>query len=161
MIRYRYRNTNRGKLTAGEIKQGYIKAFRIPRWRVLLSDVASLLGVGGIFRLADKTYREMTDEDEQRFLEFLETDKTDLEKWVAEDFDCDDFEFRLMGEVHKDKDFAAMPIFITWVRYWKGGRRYGHAVKSYYKDGIVRIVQPQNDWVLDVPGSWRLNMLCG
>ena len=160
-MEYRYRETIRGSVDVADILTAYTKAFHISQWRLILSTIAMALGVGGIFRLADASYREMTDEDEQRFFEFLKKDKTDLEKYIAEDFDCDDFEFRLHGEVHKDPAFAAMPIFITWVSWNTEQGRVGHAVKSYYKDGIVKIVEPQNDRIFDVPESWQLDMLCG
>lgn len=173
----RRRQKVRGAVNVADILTAYQEAFNIPWWRMLLSTLATTLGIGGIFRLADASYREMTDEDEQRFFEFLKKDKTDQEQYVAEDFDCDDFEFRLHGEVHKDLAFAAMPIFITWVswevtgnwfkrawtrlKYFVTGARAGHAVKSYYKGGIVKIVEPQNDDVYYVPTNWRLDLLCG
>jgi hypothetical protein len=173
----KHRNTVRGTVNAADIIVAYQQAFNISEWRLLLSTLATALGVGGIFRLADASYLEMTDEDEQRLFDFLKKDKTDSEQYIAEDFDCDDFEFRLHGELHKDLDFAAMPIFITWVsweitgswlkRVWSrlkffvAGQRVGHAVMSYYKDGKVKITEPQNDAVYNVPPDWSLDLLCG
>ena len=176
----RFRNTDRGTIQAAEIIAAYQEAFNIPWWRLLLSTLATALGIGGIFRLADASYREMTDAGEQRLFALLEKDKTDLEHYVAEDFDCDDFTFRLMGAIHTDPELCAMPIFITWVSWltagsWVGrlwqrfkrfvtGDRAGHAVLSYYKTGIVcivKIAEPQNDGIYPVPESWRLDLLCG
>ena len=173
----RYRNKARGTVDATEIITAYQEAFNISWWSLLLSTIAQFLGIGGIFRLADASYREMTEADEQHFLIFLESDKTDLEKYVAEDFDCDDFTFRLYGELHKDPELAAMPIFITWVswetpgswfkRAWARlkafvtGQRAGHAVLSYYKGAIVKYVEPQNDGIYSIPERWRLDLLCG
>ena len=124
----------------------------------MLSTLATIFGIGGIFRLADATYREI---DEGALGRFLEKDKTDLEQWVAEDFDCDDHEFRLHGAVHTDRYLAAMPIFITWVSWIQDGQRVGHAVMSYYNDGVVKIVEPQNDDIYSVPSKYRLDLLCG
>ena len=70
---------------------------------------------------------------------------------------CDDFAFRLMGVFHQDLRTAAMPIFITWVSMPEGG----HAVLSYYKHGQVKIIEPQNDDIYDVPKEWGLMLLCG
>lgn len=160
-MHFSYRKTDRGIVLAPEIIEAYRKAFNIPWWRMLLSSLATIFGIGGIFRLADASYQEMTNEDEQYFLAFLEKDKTDLEKYVDSDFDCDDFEFRLMGEVHKDPKLVAKPIYITWVSWETPQGRVGHAVKSYYKDGQIKIVEPQNDDIYNVPPAWRLDLLCG
>lgn len=181
-MQYKYRQTVRGTISAAEIIAAYTEAFHIPWWRMVLSTLAALFGIGGIFRLADQYYQEM---DEEAFEEFLKKDKTDLEKWVAEDFDCDDHEFRLHGAVHTDRYLAAMPIFITWVswettaswlsRIWQRlkrfvtGQRAGHAVMSYYKAGIVKIVEPQNDEIYQLKefiriyqvSDLRLDLLCG
>ena len=160
-MNFRHRQTNRGTVSAADIIAAYQQAFNISWWRMLLSTVATILGIGGIFRLADASYREIDDAGEQRFFMLLEKDKTDLEQYVVGDFDCDDFTFRLYGEIHKDLEFAAMPIYITWVSWDTPDGRTGHAAISYYKDGVVKIVEPQNDDIYSVPIHWRLDMLCG
>lgn len=173
----RHRNPNRGTVSAGEIITAYTEAFNIPWWRLLLSTLATALGIGGIFQLADASYGEMTDEEELRLYGFLEQDKTNLEHYVAEDFDCDDFTFRLFGALHTDLAFAAMPIYITWVsweitgnwfkRVWTRikwfvtGQTAGHAVLSYYKASKVRYIEPQNDIIKPIPEDWQLRLLCG
>lgn len=143
-----------------EAKKTYIRAFGVPFWRILISDVASLMKVGGIFRLVDAQYRVITDADERRFLRLLETDRTDREKWVQDFHDCDDFAFRLFGVIHQDIDFAGMPFFILWVE-WTDTKRHGHYVVSYIKDGKVNVVEPQDDNVMDVPRHWRLREVFG
>ena len=178
MTKLQSRQSVRGTISAAEIIAAYQEAFNIPWWTLALSTLATALGIGGIFRLADEYYAEM---DEEAFEQFLENDKTDLEQYKHLEFDCDDFEFRLHGAVHMDRYLAAMPIFITWVsweivsspvkgfwgRVWQrfkhfvAGQRAGHAVKSYYCKGEVKIVEPQNDDIYAVPGSWRLDLLCG
>lgn len=154
----RNRNTVRGTISTADIIIAYQEAFRIPLWKLVLDTIARLFGVGSIFQLADQYYQEL---DEELLFNFLEQDKTDLEKYVAEDFDCDDFTFRLYGLLHMDLRLAAMPIFITWVSWTKNGQRYGHAVLSYYKDGEVHIIEPQNDEVYSVPKEWSLILVCG
>lgn len=156
-----FRRRVRGGVTYQEVKRAYIEVFKIPRWRVLLSNIETLLRVGGIFRFADATYRQVTDADEQRLVVFLKQDQTDLQRYTHPDFDCDDFAFRLHGALHYDRDFAAMPIFITWVSWFDDGLSYAHAVESYYKDGKINIIEPQTDEVFGVPGHWKLNMVCG
>ena len=143
-------------VTNVEIVQGYIRAFNIPLWKVVLSGVSAYLGVGGMFRLVDRKYRVITDADEERFFELLDKDYTDREKWVTDFFDCDDFTYSLHGTIHKDRAFAAMPFFITHVEWYdEEGDRYGHYVVSYCKDGIVKVVEPQSDLVQLPPEHWR------
>ena len=149
----RYRNTVRGTISSATIMEAYQKAFGMSWWELLLSSFQ------GVFRFADQYYQET---DEGLILEVLRQDKTDLEKYVAEDFDCDDFTFRLYGIFHMNPLTAAMPIFITWVSMPQGG----HAVLSYYKAvtttmGYVNIIEPQNDDVYFVPKEWSLMLLCG
>lgn len=148
----RYRNTVRGSIDSPTIMEAYQRAFGMSWWQFLLANFQ------GVFKFADQYYREL---DEGLLFDILEHDKTDLEKYVAEDFDCDDFTFRLYGLLHMDLRLAAMPIYITWVSWTKDGKRYGHAVISYFKDGIVKIIEPQNDMVYLVPEEWQLNLLCG
>ena len=171
------RKSVRGTINAADIMAAYQEAFHIPQWKIVLDSIARLLGLGSIFQFADQYYQEA---DEVMLNEILEEDKTDLEQYKAEDFDCDDFAFRLMGVFHQDSRTVAMPIFITWVswhvaksrlgRLWENIKRFvtgetvGHAVISYYKDGkvnIVKIIEPQNDEIYEVPGDWSLMLLCG
>ena len=149
------RQTVRGAISAVEIIAAYQEAFNIPWWRLALDFIARLVGLGSIFQLADQYYREV---DEELIRDILKADKTNLEQYQAEDFDCDDFAFRLMGVLHQNRDTAAMPIYITWIKFRDG---IGHALLSYYCKGEVKIVEPQNDDIYAVPGSWRLDLLCG
>ena len=153
-MKIRLRKTVRGTVSASEIITAYQEAFGLPWWRIILDSALKLLHLGGVFQLADATYQET---DEALIKEILDKDKTDLEQYVAEDFDCDDFTFRLMGVFHQDPRTAAMPIFITWVVTSQGG----HAVLSYYAKGEVQVIEPQKDWVYDVPFDWKLMLLCG
>ena len=147
------RSTVRGSVNAADIITAYQTAFGVSLWALILDTIGKLFG-GGLFHLADQYYQEA---DEAVILGVLERDKTDLEKYVAEDFDCDDHTFRLMGAFHQDRRTAAIPIFITWVSMPEGG----HAVLSYYKNGKVHIIEPQNDEVYFVPKEWSLMLLCG
>lgn len=145
------RETIRGAITASEIQKAYKEAFKVPWWQMWF---------GNPFKLADQSYLET---DEALIKTILGEDKTELEEYTLdefgnpiEDFDCDDFAFRLMGVFHQNRKTAAMPIFITWVLIPQGG----HAVLSYYSNGVVNIIEPQTDEVFGVP-DWQLLLLCG
>ena len=157
----RYRQTNRGTLPAAEIVLAYQQAFNIPWWRMLLSGLATLLHIGGIFQITDEFYEVMTDELEQYFLAFLAKDKTDLELYIDVKFDCDDFHFRLMGAIHMDKKLVALPIFETSVEWTTNDKRIGHALLSYVKNGKVHMVEPQSDEVYPPKAKYQLNLVHG
>jgi hypothetical protein len=143
------RKTVRAGANSSDIITAYQQAFNMSWWQSLLSLFQ------GVFKMADQSY-DVADEDFIKAI--LCHDKTEREQYEAERFDCDDFAFRLMGAFHRDLGTAAMPIFITWVGMPDG---YGHAVLSYYKDGKVKIIEPQNDDIYDVPQEWSLLLLCG
>jgi len=143
------RKTVRAGVTSTDIISTYQSAFGMSWWQSLLAMFQ------GVFKLADQNYNEI---DSTLIGEILEKDKTDLEKYVAEFFDCDDFAFRLMGVFHQDLRTAAMPIFITWIGLPDG---FGHAVLSYPHNGFVYIIEPQNDEIYPVPLEWSLLLLCG
>ena len=154
MTKLQSRQSVRGTVSAAEIIAAYQEAFNIPWWKLTFDSIARLLGLGSIFQLADQYYQEI---DEDLLFAVLDADKTDLEKYIAEDFDCDDFAFRLMGVLHQNRDTAAMPIFITWIKFADG---MGHALLSYYKDGEVKMIEPQND-TIHIVRKWELWLLCG
>jgi len=139
------RETVRGAISGSEIQKAYKETFNVPWWQMWFSNP---------FKLADQSYLEA---DEDLIKTILGQDKTDLEQYVAEAFDCDDFAYRLMGVFHQNLRTAAMPIFITWVLIPQGG----HAVLSYYSKGRVKIIEPQTDEVFGVPKDWQLLLLCG
>jgi len=143
------RKTIRAGVNSADIVTAYQEAFGMSWWQSLLSLFQ------GVFKMADQDYNEA---DEGLIRSILEQDKTELEQYQAEEFDCDDFAFRLMGVFHQDLRTAAMPIFITWVGMPDG---FGHAVLSYYIEGIVKIIEPQNDDIYSVPSEWSLLLLCG
>ena len=147
------RHIYRGEVTAKEIDKAYCNAFGVSWWQKLfgLTKIA----------LADQTY---TEADFDIISEVLAKDMTDKMVYSLdedgnpiEDFNCDDFVFALMGAFHQDRRTAAMPIFITWISTEMGG----HAVISFYLDGIVTIIEAQNDKMLDISEDWGLILLCG
>ena len=143
---------NEGTLTAWQVMQGYRKDFGM-NWLVFLWKM-----LRGCFFMADALYKPA---DPALILEILRQDKTDREKYEKEFHDCDDFTYRLMGVLHENRQVAAMPIFITFVEWYTEGERYGHAVVSFYHEGFVYIIEPQNDRICSVPSNYSLNMICG
>lgn len=144
------RKTPRAGVNSTDIIAAYQAAFNMSWWQFLLATLQ------GVFKMADQSYDEAS---VSLINEILEQDKTDLEKYKAEQFDCDDFAYRLMGVFHQDLRTAAMPIFIIWIGLPDG---YGHALLSYYKDNKVYLIEPQTDGVTDnIPLGTSLLLLCG
>lgn len=148
----RPRETTRGPIPSLEIRRAYQDAFKAPGFWGQIKR--AILGQTCPFQFADAFYKQA---DEALIEAMLFKDTTDLVKYVAEDFDCDDFAFRLMGVFHQDSRTAAMPIFITWVQRVD----MAHAILSYYTKGEVRLIEPQNDVIFNVPEDWELLLLVG
>jgi len=142
----------RGKIPSVNIVTAYSKAFRIGGgWLSWLK----MLIYGNPFKIADTYYQEA---DDELIRAIVDADLGDKEDYETEDYDCDDFAFRLMGIFHCDRYAASMPIFITWVEMPEGG----HAVVSYINEHReVVIIEPQNDNMFPVPTDWKLQLLCG
>lgn len=91
----------------------------------------------GKFFISDKRYYLPSVEDVQTFLALDDTDK---EKYVTQFFDCDDFSFRLMGQIHV-KPWASLAFGIAWSRV--------HAFNVFIgKDEQFYVVEPQNDKIM-------------
>ena len=148
------RNVVKGDIPLSVIKIAYQEAFHITNKDWFRNFLRLFFNVGSVFNFADLYYKEA---DEELIQMILDADQGDKEEYVAEWYDCDDFAFRLMGIFHCDREAASMPIFITWVLSQQGG----HAVLSYYKDGKVKIIEPQTDQIFSVPENWTLILLCG
>jgi len=134
-------------ITNIEVTQAYQKAFGVTWWQ-------SLFGLVKIC-LADQQYENL---DMEEVRKVIASDEIDKMKYEAEQFDCDDFAFALMGALHHNRKTAAMPIFITWVSMPEGG----HAVLSVLTaDKRILIIEPQNDSIYPVPANWNLMVLCG
>lgn len=142
----RPRFTVRGDIPASEIKKAYIKAFKVSWWDRLWGSVN--------IALADATYSEL---DIAKVKAVLSEDYTEKQKYVAELYDCDDYAFALMGAFHRDRDTAAMPIFITWILTERGG----HALISCFYKGNIILIEPQNDAIMPMPEGCRLMLVCG
>lgn len=145
-VRPKERFVYKGHIPAAEIKKAYIKAFKVRWWDRLFSITK--------IALADATYREL---DITKVRTVLSEDYTEKQKYVAEHFDCDDHTFSLMGAFHRDRDTAAMPIFITWILTERGG----HALISCYYEGSIILIEPQTDAIMPMSEGYKLTLVCG
>ena len=134
-------------ITSLEIKDIYVKTFGVSWWQELFGMVKFCFG--------DLQYEDL---DLEEVKKVVASDEIDKMKYEAEEYDCEDYAFALMGALHHNRKTAAMPIFITWVSMPEGG----HAVLSVVtKDRRVLIIEPQNDSIYPVPNNWSLMLLCG
>lgn len=83
---------------------------------------------------------------------FLRDDLTDIEKYVDEYFDCEDFSFRLMGNL-SNPAWGSLPFGIMWTQRENDG---AHAVNLFIDNNReVWIVEPQNDNMFKMPNTWH------
>ena len=128
------------------IQRAYEIAFEVKWWH-------TLVGLAH-FEFDDEEYVAPELEEIEKV---LAADQGDKEQYVANDFDCDDFSYALMGAFHKNRMTAAMPIFITKVLTPQGG----HALISFYHKDTVTLIEPQTDQLFEVPPGWALMSLTG
>ena len=87
------RRGDQGSITAQEIIEAYCKAFNVPWWKLYLPSIW-----GGVdFKIADATYFPA---DMAAILEVIQEDRTENQQYSAEDYDCDDYTYALMGAFH-------------------------------------------------------------
>ena len=114
----------------------------------ILTILRAELGESCRIYLSDFNYKTTTKSELRRF---LNSDETDLYTYQSEYFDCDNFSYRLMGNL-SIPNWAALPFGILWVGLPNGG---GHALNIFIdKNREVWIVEPQNDRVYKFPENW-------
>jgi len=149
------KNIGEGEIHYTEIIDAYRAAFGMNWFTYLIALLT------GKFQLENEYYKAIDDEGEELIQMILDADQGDKEEWVLDWYDCGAFTFRLMGVFHQNRETAAMPIYILWAIWKEHGQRVGHAVISYLKDGVVKIIEPQNDEIYMLPFEWLLHLLCG
>lgn len=103
---------------------------------------ASVYLVDWNYRLVDKREMEV----------FLANDKTNLEKYVPEYHDCDDFSFRLMGQT-SIPSWSDTAFGIVFAQTPEGG----HAINCFVtNDKKVFLIEPQTDQVFLKPAAWQV-----
>ena len=99
--------------------------------------------------LSDSYYETTTKDKLQKFLKL---DNTDQYEYKKEIFDCDDFSYRLVGNL-SIPGWASLPFGILWTYLPNGS---GHALNIFIDtDSEVWIVEPQNDNIYKMPKNWK------
>ena len=135
------------EITPAEIKTAYTKAFKV-------SWLAKMLGV---FQLTNLKYNPLNWDEVAEIIAIDQTNRMEWKYNEYEKFTCADFSYSLMGAFHRYQTTAAMPIFICWVITPQGG----HSVLSFYDEGQIFLIEPQNDEVFSPPKDWTLKLLNG
>ena len=141
-------------VTYQQIIEAYGRTFGVKWYETLIP------WFGPDFKLADQNYEDLDLDKVQRV---IQSDHINEMVYKAEDFDCDDFAFGLMGAFHHEYDTASMPIFICWVQTPEGGHAVCSCLAHDRTDGelVPLIIEPQNDAIYMVPKEWKLMLLCG
>ena len=127
------------EITPNEIKDAYKKVISVS-W---LDGIMSIFG-GGAFQLTNLNYNPVNYDELAEIIAIDQTEKMEYVYNENEKYTCADFSYSLMGAFHKYHSTAAMPVFVTWIIFGQ----YGHAVLSFYDDGEVFVIEPQNDDVI-------------
>ena len=118
-------------------------------WTVIQSLLKKAFGEKCVLFLVDGKYRIPTLEN---FQKFLKEDKTDLFRYIPEEFDCDDFSFRLMGQVsYPGWSDIAFGIATSMTHAY-------NCIVCEDNEGQNRVflVEPQNDRIFLVPEDPKL-----
>ncbi len=78
---------------------------------------------------------------------FLDMDTTNRESYMAEEYDCDDFSYHLLGQLSV-KEWAGIAAGIVWTDK--------HALNCFIDDtGKFWFIEPQNDKLQDTLEPWQ------
>lgn len=98
--------------------------------------------------LSDSVY-STTSIDE--LMSFLKADDTNEYRYVSEYYDCDDFSFRLMGQIHS-VEWGALPFGIVWLTK---ENNVNHALNIFIdNEHDMYLIEPQNDVIQVLPTGW-------
>jgi len=87
---------------------------------------------------------------------FLAEDRTNKFEYVNDLYDCDDFSYRLMGNLSVGKA-ARLALGIMWVVMGDG---QGHALNVFVDDKLtVWCIEPQTDQIFKKPADWRVSVV--
>jgi len=94
--------------------------------------------------LSDNQYWLCSDADIETFLAL---DTTNKEKFQSELFDCDDFSYRLMGQL-STPEWSGIAFGIVWTNL--------HALNCFISEtGKFYFIEPQNDKLQDKLEDWQ------
>ena len=105
--------------------------------------IAEFPEVGDRMYLSDSRYLLVPPSEVEKLLYW---DATDQFVYVPELYDCDDFQFRLWGQVNSLPEWAGVSIGIIWCS------APAHAMNIFVDiDGNVWLIEPQNDEMFRKP----------
>tara|TARA_Y100000310_G_C20450012_1_gene700240 strand:+ start:346 stop:813 length:468 start_codon:yes stop_codon:yes gene_type:complete len=94
--------------------------------------------------LSDKTYKLCSPADIKYF---LKQDKTNRKQYKTDDFDCDDFAYRLLGQFSIPA-WSALAFGMCWTEK--------HALNCMVgTDGKLYFIEPQSDKIQDKLEAWQ------
>ena len=113
----------------------------------VLTKLRSELGQDCKIYLSDHNYQTTILSELTRFLAY---DNTDKYTYKNEYLDCDDFSYRLHGQL-SIPGWSSLVFGILWALTETGG----HAVNIFMDtDTTIWIVEPQSDKIFRIPLSW-------
>ena len=93
---------------------------------------------------SDRSFLLCKKDDVKRFLEW---DKTNRVKYVAEALDCDDFAYRLLGQI-SIPEWSDLAFGMVWTNR--------HALNCFVdEDGVMYFVEPQSDKIQTKLEDWQ------
>jgi len=99
--------------------------------------------------ISDQQYQTTTKESLQEFLNYDDTDTYEFSKYIM---DCDDFSFKLLGNM-SNPYWGAVPLGIMWVNK---SHEIPHALNFFIdKDLKLWMVEPQQDRIYEPDEDWR------
>jgi len=114
----------------------------------VLTILRSEMGENCKIYLSDKEYKTTILSELKRF---LRQDDTDKYTYISEYLDCDDFSYRLHGQL-SIPEWSSLVFGILWADTGTGG----HAVNIFMdSNDDIWIVEPQNDKIFPIPDGWK------
>lgn len=103
--------------------------------------------VGSRIYFKDSRYLLVHTDDVERLLNW---DATDEFVYVAEQYDCDNYELRLWGQVNSLPEWAGVSLGLIWFA------EPSHALNFFVDvDGNIWLIEPQSDTVFETPQDWE------
>lgn len=94
--------------------------------------------------LSDSTYYLCSEDD---IKSFLDMDSTNKETYIAEEFDCDDFSYRLIGQLSVP-EWSGIAFGIVWTDL--------HALNCFIDtNGKFWFIEPQTDAIQEILDDWQ------
>jgi len=113
----------------------------------VLTKLRSELGTDCKIYLSDHNYQTTNLSELTRFLTY---DNTDKYVYKSEYLDCDDFSYRLHGQL-SIPGWSGLVFGILWIYTGTGG----HAVNIFMDtETTIWIVEPQSDKIFRIPLDW-------